>query len=83
VFLGTRGAFKDAADTSLLGGPIVDYRTGEAVVFVEVQRRFGDRWVAEIESWSFLSTDAAYVADHADALRQRLLAIPWEPHGTI
>jgi hypothetical protein len=29
------------------------------------------------------ASDAAYVADHTDALRQRLLAIPSEPHGTI
>jgi hypothetical protein len=29
------------------------------------------------------ASDAVYVADHADALRQRLLAIPVGPHGTI
>lgn len=58
VFLGARWAFNDTADSSLLGGPIVDYRTGEAIAFVEAQRRFGDRWVAEIEARSFLNTDA-------------------------
>ena len=44
VFVGARWAFNDAMDTTVLGGPIVDYETGDVLAFVEFERRFGDRW---------------------------------------
>lgn len=49
VFAGIRWAWNDVADTSILAGPMIDYRTGETVSRVEATRRVGDRWVAEVE----------------------------------
>ncbi len=57
VFVGARWAFNDTADTSVLGGPIVDYETGEVVAFLEWERRFGDRWVATLEGRWLINTD--------------------------
>ena len=57
VFVGARWAFNDTADTSVLGGPIVDYETGEVVAFLEWERRFGDRWIAGLEGRWLLNTD--------------------------
>jgi len=49
LFGGIRWAWNDVADTSILGGPVVDYQTGELFTRVEAQRRVGDRWIAELE----------------------------------
>ncbi len=57
VFMGARWAFNDTADTSVLGGPIVDYETGEVIAFLEWERRFGDRWIAGLEGRWLLNTD--------------------------
>ena len=57
VFVGARWAFNDVSDTSLLGGPVVDYRTGEVVTFVEIERRFGDRWRVGLEGRWLLNTE--------------------------
>lgn len=59
VFLGFRWALNDLADTSVLGGPVVDYRNGEVIAFLEAERRFGDRWVAELEARWLFNTDAS------------------------
>jgi hypothetical protein len=57
VFVGARWAWNDAADTSILGGPVIDYQTGEILAFVEAERRFGDRWVAELQARWLVNTD--------------------------
>ena len=59
LFVGARLALNDIADTSAVGGPIVDYRSGEVIAFLELQRRFGDRWVAEVEARWLLNTNRA------------------------
>lgn len=59
VFLGFRFAANDVADTSVVGGPILDLETGEILIFAEGQRRLGDHWRLEIEARAFLKTDRA------------------------
>ncbi|MCG8467369.1 MAG: hypothetical protein MJB57_04065, partial [Gemmatimonadetes bacterium] len=59
VFLGARWAFNDPTDSSILGGPVIDYETGEIFAFLEAERRFGDRWVAELEVRILANTDEA------------------------
>ena len=58
VFVGARWAFNDTADSSILGGPVIDFETGEVFAFLEAVRRFGDRWVAELEARALVNTDA-------------------------
>ena len=57
VFVGARWALNDDADTAVLGGPVIDYETGEALVVLEAERRVGDRWVAELEGRWLLGTE--------------------------
>lgn len=57
VFIGFRWAFNDIADTSILGGPVVDYESGEMIAFLEAERRFGDNWIVEVEARWLLNTD--------------------------
>ena len=57
LFVGARLALNDIADTSAVGGPIVDYKSGEVLAFLELQRRFGDRWIAEVEARWLLNTN--------------------------
>jgi hypothetical protein len=58
VFFGARWAFNDTADSSILGGPVIDYETGEVFAFLEAERRFSDRWIAALEARWFMNTDA-------------------------
>lgn len=58
LFLGFRWAFNDIADSSVLGGPVIDYESGEIIAFLEAERRVGGRWVAELEARWLLNTDA-------------------------
>ena len=48
-FVGSRLAFNDAADTSLLAGFILDPTTGARAALVEARRRFGESWIVEAE----------------------------------
>jgi hypothetical protein len=58
LFLGMRWAFHDAASTSIVGGPVIDYRTGEAFAFVEAERRIGNRYLVEVEArWLFRTVE--------------------------
>ncbi len=57
VFFGARWAFNDTADSSILGGPVIDYKTGEVFAFLEAERRFGDRWIVALEARGFINTD--------------------------
>jgi len=58
VFLGARWALNDDDDTSVVGGPVVDWRSGETLAFVEATRRIGSRWVARLEGRWLMNTDA-------------------------
>jgi hypothetical protein len=58
LFIGARWAFHDAASTSIVGGPVVDYRTGETFAFLEAERRIGDRFLVELEArWLFQTAE--------------------------
>ena len=57
LFVGFRWAFNDRADTSILGGPVIDWETGETIAFLEAERRFGNRWVAGLEARWLINTD--------------------------
>ncbi len=57
VFFGARWAFNDAAESSILGGPVIDYETGEVFAFLEVERRLSDRWIAALEARAFMNAD--------------------------
>ena len=58
MFFGARWAFNDTADSSILGGPVIDYETGEVFAFLEAERRFSDRGIAALEARWFMNTDA-------------------------
>ena len=49
VFVGTRLAFNDAADSQLLGGIAGDLNDEGYFVNVEASRRFGNYWKMELE----------------------------------
>lgn len=63
VFLGARWAWNDVADTSVLGGPMVDLSTGETLVLLEVERRVGSDWSLSTDARLFPHTDAGSVMD--------------------
>ncbi len=63
LFVGARWALNDVAGTSILGGPIVDYRTGEVFAFMEAERRLGSRHQIEIEGRWFLHAEKGAVMD--------------------
>ena len=58
VFVGFRWALNDVHDTSILGGPVIDYETGEMLALVEAQRRLGNDWRFELEARIFANTAA-------------------------
>ncbi len=57
VFLGGRWALNDIADTSVLGGPLIDLTTGEALVLVEAARRLGSAWRLSVDARLFVNAD--------------------------
>jgi hypothetical protein len=59
VFGGFRLALNDLANTSVLGGAVVDWTTGETFALIEAERRFGDRWVVELEGRWLVQTNRA------------------------
>lgn len=50
VFLGTRLALNDVQDSSALLGAVIDRDSQATVLFVEAERRLGDRWKIALES---------------------------------
>lgn len=62
VFVGGRWALNDAADTSVLGGPLVDLTTGEVVMLLEAQRRIGSVWRVSADGRLFGNTHPGSVA---------------------
>ena len=49
VFVGSRLAANDAADTQLLSGVVVDVKSGGQFINLEGSRRFGEHWRLELE----------------------------------
>ena len=58
VFFGSRIAFNDAQDTSILIGGISDLKSSSKIFSMEASRRFGSTWTAEIEARIFSNIDA-------------------------
>ncbi len=50
VFFGSRIAFNDTQDTSILIGGITDLESSSKIFSMEASRRFGSTWTAEIEA---------------------------------
>ncbi|GAA3599929.1 hypothetical protein GCM10022396_16550 [Flavivirga amylovorans] len=57
VFFGSRIAFNDTQDTSILIGGISDLESSSKIFSIEASRRFGSSWTAEIEARMFSSID--------------------------
>lgn len=57
VFLGSRIAFNDTQDTSILIGGITDIKSSSKIFSLEASRRFGSTWTAEVEARIFSSID--------------------------
>ncbi len=53
VFFGSRIAFNDTQDTSILIGGITDLESSSKIFSMEASRRFGSTWTAEIETRIF------------------------------
>lgn len=65
IALGTRWAFNDVDDTSILAGLIYDPQTYEKVLSLEAHRRLGDVWKLNVESYLFSSHRPPELADLA------------------
>lgn len=57
VFFGSRIAFNDVKDTSILIGGIADLEKSSKIFSIEASRRIGNSWKAEIEARIFSSID--------------------------
>lgn len=53
VFFGSRLAFNDIQDTSILIGAVADLESSSKIFSLEASRRFGSNWRAEIETRIF------------------------------
>jgi len=57
LFIGSRIAFNDTKDTSILIGGILDLEKTSKIFSIEASRRIGTSWKAEIEARIFNSID--------------------------
>lgn len=57
LFVGSRIAFNDPNDTSILIGGIADLNSSSKVFSLEASRRFGDSWTLELEARIFNKVD--------------------------
>ena len=57
IFVGSRLAFNDTRDTSLLGGAVIDRKDGSTALFVEAGRRIASRMTIALELRSFVNAD--------------------------
>ncbi len=57
LFVGSRLAFNDAQDTSILAGAILDLDGNGQSLLIEASRRLGSTWVLEAEVRSFRGSD--------------------------
>jgi hypothetical protein len=75
LFVGTRLAFNDSDDTSVLAGVAVDLDTQELFLNIEAERRFGDNLSVELQLRTFLNADPGdtlFAIEHDDYLQLRL-----------
>ncbi len=56
LFAGFRWALNDVQGTSVLGGSVIDYETGEMLAIVEAERRVGSSWQVGLEARLFANT---------------------------
>jgi len=59
VFIGSRIAFNDIQDTSILFGGMLDLDSSSKIFSIEASRRIGNSWTAEIEARIFNSIDTS------------------------
>lgn len=57
VFFGSRIAFNDTQDTSILIGGIADLESSSKIFSIEASRRIGESWKAELEARVFSNID--------------------------
>nr|WP_299385179.1 hypothetical protein [Allomuricauda sp.] len=57
LFFGSRLAFNDVQDTSILIGGITDLESSSKIFSIEASRRFGSNWRAEVEARIFKDID--------------------------
>ncbi len=57
IFFGSRIAFNDTQDTSILIGGITDLESSSTIFSLEASRRFGSSWTAEVEARIFNDID--------------------------
>ena len=57
LFIGSRIAFNDVQDTSILIGGITDLESSSKIFSLEASRRFGSNWRAEVEARIFNDID--------------------------
>ena len=75
LFIGTRLAWNDAADSSVLAGAMVDRRDDEWFITVEAERRLGENWFGEARLRLFQGgddPDGLYVFERDDYLQLSL-----------
>jgi hypothetical protein len=75
LFIGTRLAFNDADDSSVLAGVAVDLNTQELFLNIEAERRFGDNLSVELQLRTFMNAepgDALFLVEQDDYLQLRL-----------
>ena len=59
IFFGSRVAFNDTQDTSILIGGVKDLKSSSTIFSLEASRRFGSSWTAEVEARIFSRIDAS------------------------
>ncbi len=75
LFIGTRLAFNDADDSSVLAGVAVDLNTQELFLNIEAERRFADNLSVELQLRTFMNAepgDALFLVEQDDYLQLRL-----------
>jgi hypothetical protein len=75
LFIGTRLAFNDADDSSVLAGVAVDLNTQELFLNIEAERRFADNLSVELQLRTFMNAepgDALFTVEQDDYLQLRL-----------
>ena len=75
VFIGTRLALNDAADSSILAGVVIDLDTQEMFLNIEAERRFSDTLSVDLQLRTFMNAapgDALYAVRQDDYLQLRL-----------
>ena len=75
LFVGGRLAMNDFADTSLLGGAVVDLENGSTALLMEAERRIGSNYFVELEGRFTTNIDEAdplFAVEADDSITLRL-----------